>query len=540
MAENPKTDTMEALRRSEERFGAFIRNSSEAIWLFELDDPVPTAWPPAEQIDAIYRGAYLADCNEAMARLYGFQRAEEVIGIRLGELMPREDPANLAYLHAFIAAGYQLNDAESVERTKDGKTKYLLNSLHAAVKNGTILRAWGTSRDITPIREAEERLRESEGRFRLIFESATDFAILTTDIENRITSWNVGAGKMFGYHPDDILGRSAEILFIPEDRAKGDPQKETKTAAEKGRAPNERWHLKKSGERFWGSGYMMPMRNAQGSVSGFLKIMRDNTAAREAEELRRRHMEEIERLNDTLEQRVQRRTAALSEANGHLRAFAHTVAHDLRAPFRSVREFSGILMADYAAQLPDEAKMMLQRIQAATDRMDLLLSAILDYSRTLSTDLKLEPISLDALVEEMLARQESQIRQRSAVVRIANALPTVVGHRALLAQALENLFTNALKFVPRHRQPEITIFSETTGGRARLGILDNGIGVATEDREKIFGLFERGHQQADYPGTGIGLAIVQAAVRRMGGSVGLVSQPGESSTFWIELPLSST
>ena len=121
MSECNNVDPMQALRRSEERCSAFIRNSSEAIWLFELEEPVPTTLSPAAQIDAFYRLAYLAECNEAMAQLYGYERPDELIGIRLGALMPRNDPANIAYLEAFIAADHQLKDAESVEITKEGQ-----------------------------------------------------------------------------------------------------------------------------------------------------------------------------------------------------------------------------------------------------------------------------------------------------------------------------------------------------------------------------------------------------------------------------------
>jgi len=340
-----------------------------------------------------------------------------------------------------------------------------------------------------------------------------------------------------GYPAAEMIGQPGDVLFTPEDRAKGDPQKETQTAAERGRASNERWHVKKNGDRFWGSGLTMPMRGPRNEVQGYLKIMRDATAAREADELRRRHTADIERLNASLEQRVQARTAALSEANAHLRGFAHTVAHDLRSPLRTAREFSGILLSDYASQLPADAQTMLRRIQAASVRMDALLSSILEYSRTLSADLVLEPIALGPLVTELVERYEPQIRQRAAAVQVAAALPTLMGHRALFTQAVENLFTNALKFVPRQRQPEIAFFSEVVGERARLCIRDNGIGVAHEDREKIFALFERVHPQSEFPGTGVGLAIVHAAATRMGGTVGVDSTPGRGSTFWVELAL---
>src|SRR6185436_10087855 len=128
---------------SDERYRAFVANSSEAIWRFELEEPVSTRLTPDEQVDLCYRYGYLAECNEAMARMYGFSSPEEIIGLRLGDMLVRENPENLAYLCAFIESGYRLVGAESREVDRDGNAKHFLNNLIGVIENDHIIRAWG-------------------------------------------------------------------------------------------------------------------------------------------------------------------------------------------------------------------------------------------------------------------------------------------------------------------------------------------------------------------------------------------------------------
>jgi signal transduction histidine kinase len=151
-----------ALHESEERYRAFVVNSSEAIWRFALERPVPLGYSEDEQIECFYQYGYLAECNGAMARMYSFSSSDEMIGIRLGDIVVRSNPENIAFLRNFIRSGYRLTDTETVELDKEGKTKYFMNNLVGIVEGGFILGAWGTNRDISESVLAKEALRRSE------------------------------------------------------------------------------------------------------------------------------------------------------------------------------------------------------------------------------------------------------------------------------------------------------------------------------------------------------------------------------------------
>ncbi|MDB6025732.1 MAG: histidine kinase [Verrucomicrobiales bacterium] len=225
--------------------------------------------------------------------------------------------------------------------------------------------------------------------------------------------------------------------------------------------------------------------------------------------------------------------AELRETNRSLEVFAHAVSHDLKTPLRAIRGFSEALREDYYAQLDQVGREYFARIISSVERMDGLISNVLAYSHASQAEFSLEAVSLKELVNQLVGEFPPEQR---GYFHIVSELPKVRANPGLLGQSIANLLSNAVKFIPKERTPHIRIWSERQGSLVKLVVEDNGIGIAPEDQQRIFQLFQRAGP-GSYAGTGIGLAVVAKGVPRMGGTVGVTSRPGEGSSFWIQLPV---
>jgi signal transduction histidine kinase len=233
--------------------------------------------------------------------------------------------------------------------------------------------------------------------------------------------------------------------------------------------------------------------------------------------------------------RAERAEAELQAAVRELEAFGYTVSHDLRAPLRAMAGFTGFLLEEHGPSLDAQARDYLRRIDAASRKMDVMIRELLTYSQLSRLDVRRTRVGTAGVVREAVDGLATDARARQADVAVEDPLPDVLGDPLLLSQCVMNLLSNALKFVPAGRAPRVRVRAEPRGARVRLWVEDNGLGIEPAHRERIFRVFERLHKQEDYPGTGIGLAIVQRAAERMAGAVGLESVPGEGSRFWLEL-----
>lgn len=235
-----------------------------------------------------------------------------------------------------------------------------------------------------------------------------------------------------------------------------------------------------------------------------------------------------------LETRVAERTTKLEEINEELKTFSYSISHDLKAPLRAIQGFAIALQEDYQANLDQLGREYTQRLVTSAQQMDRLIGDLLSYSRLSRAELSLSQVELSSIVTQAIEQLEFQINQAQAQIIVNEPLQPMLGNGRVLLQIVSNLLSNAIKFVDPDQSPQIKIRTESRGDRVRLWIEDNGIGIDSAHQERIFRVFERLHGSEAYPGTGIGLALVKKGMERLGGQVGVESEIGGGSRFWIE------
>jgi signal transduction histidine kinase len=270
-----------------------------------------------------------------------------------------------------------------------------------------------------------------------------------------------------------------------------------------------------------------------------VQLQKEITERKQAEEALRQAQTQLANRAVQLERLVAERTARLQETVGELEAFSYSIAHDMRAPLRAMTAFARLVQTEHGEQLDETGKEYLGRVVAAAQRLDRLIMDVLSYSSASRRKLDMQPVDLEKLLEEAI-RNQPEFQLPHAEIQIQTPLPKVIAHEPSLMQCVNNLFSNAVKFVLPGIVPKVTAHSELVGQDVRLWFEDNGIGISPADKERIFSLFGRLNPASEFEGTGIGLAIVRKAVERMGGKFGVESEPGQGSRFWIQLKKSET
>jgi signal transduction histidine kinase len=218
-----------------------------------------------------------------------------------------------------------------------------------------------------------------------------------------------------------------------------------------------------------------------------------------------------------------------------LEGFCYTIAHDLRAPLRAVNGLTSELLDQYSSCFDSEGKNLGERITAAARKMDRLIEELLAFGRLSNQDLPRRNVDLTTAFRGALAQHADAIKETGATIELPEKLPSVWANPTIVEQIASNLIGNAIKFVPTGTTPHVRVEVEDRGKYARVWVKDNGIGIEPAYHKKIFGIFERLHTDKIFRGTGIGLAIVEKGVERMGGKAGVESEAGKGSQFWIEL-----
>lgn len=442
-----------------------------------------------------------------------------------------ENPGHEGPLQRAVA-GQVVREEDFVARNGDGPLlRFRVSMFPFSVGAGSslVLVVW---RDITSRWQAQERLRLDLDRLNRLMAGAVDYAIILLDPDGKVLTWGAAAELLLNWPESDVVGRSWSTFFTPQDQVLGLPDRTLAAATVRGRVETEGMRMRGDGSCFWARTVLTAQRLDDGELSGFVQVSHDITAEHRA---RRRAVElnvHLRELNDDLERRVRERTIELEIANEELEAFSYSVSHDLRAPLRAISGFARMIAEDGAGSLDGPARHRLDRIQANTRRMGELIEGLLALSRLHREGLTDETFDMTDLARKAW---EGLVPAGWPGVLHLEELPPAWADRRLVSEVWTNLLENALKFTGRTARPRIAVTSEQIRGRTAYRVTDNGAGFDDRGKGELFTPFQRLHRPEDFPGTGIGLALVGRIVRRHGGTIDVEATEGQGASFWFTL-----
>jgi PAS domain S-box-containing protein len=384
------------------------------------------------------------------------------------------------------------------------------------------------------IRERSAELLESEQRFRLMVDNIRDYSVFFIDAQGFISDWTDSAQRMDRYSPSDMLGQHYSVLFrhAEGDNAREAAEKMLRLAAAQGQHEVNGWYHRKDGARYWAHSLLISLRDDDGELRGFAKIIRDMSDAKRLEDLTRN-------INLELEERVAERTEQLLAANKDLESFSYSVSHDLRSPLRHISSFVSLLQEHLGTQPDEVSARYLSTISSSARHMSQLIDGLLAFSRLGRAAVNLAPVDMGELVQAVVAELSHDTGGRVVDWVIAPDLPPVQGDALLLREVWANLLSNAFKYTRLRERARIEIGWRRDNDAHMFYIKDNGVGFDAKYANKLFGVFQRLHRATEFEGTGIGLALTKRIVERHAGEVWAESQANVGSTFSFSIPLDS-
>lgn len=443
--------------------------------------------------------------NKSCTKLYGYL-AEQAIGQPVSMLLtpevsssfidrlnhlPGKGPVEMSDQRITIAGGAELSLDFTVAATFDNSGNH----------NGSAI----VARKVKTQLASDAMLHSSNNLIRMTFERATDFAIITFDTSAKITSWSKGAELIFGYSEKEAIGQHTSLIFTPEDVARGIDVQELVTARDKGRAEDERWHIGKSGNRFFMSGVMIAVLGNDNTLIGYAKVARDITKRKILEEQK----------DD----------------------FIKIASHELKTPVTTVKAFTEILLDRFKDNEDQQSAHMLRLISTQVNRLIQLIHTLLDSTRLNNGDLPLDrrEMDLNHLIAEEIS-DLSALSQKHQLIFNPGKVPPISVDRRLISQVLVNLVTNAIKYSPDSKDIIITTYADDYA--VTVSVQDFGMGIPSSAGKKIFERYFRvaANNKDGISGIGLGLFITERIIRRHGGQISVKSKEGEGALFEFSLP----
>ena len=357
-----------------------------------------------------------------------------------------------------------------------------------------------------------------------VIDSLEDYAVLTTDENLIINSWNSGAVSIFKYSPKEIIGKHFKTIFTKEDIKNGIPGIEIHRAIKEGRAKDERWHLKKDKNIFYASGLVFPLNDENKNCIGFVKILRDLTDKKNAEVAIKKYLKELE------------------ELNSHKEKTLSVLSHDLRSPLTSMLASTTFLKSKFESLKPADTFQMLDILHISTKNMLGMLNNLVEWARIKYAAEIFTPeiLNLRNYVFQITeSAHENSALKEIEVVNNVDSKVIVYADRKMLSSILHNILSNAIKYTPI--SGKITIKAKTDKSKVMVEVKDNGVGMSEEMLKKLLS-YEIQAPKASITseeGAGIGLLLVKGFLEKNGGKISIKSKVGKGTSFCFSLPIPS-
>ena len=509
----------ERVRQSAQRYRAFIERNADAMWRVEFEQPIPTSIPEQEQLERIYQCGYVAECNDALARLFGRERAEQMIGCSIADLAPLSDPTIREATLQAIRSGYRFSTVETSPVDLNGDRRYMLRTQWGIVEDGMLERVWGSNRDITALKQSEEELNASEQRMADLLETM-HLAVVIVNLDCEVAFCNRYLYTLTGWQPKSTLGKNWIEQMIPqEERANVRAALAGRTGLESSvhfestvQGPTgNRWQFA------WDSALL---RDSLGKPAAIAHVGRDVT--------------EHKALATQLEH---------ADKLASIGRIAGGVAHDFNNLLTVIMGYSGALLEDLAPDDPSYGA--LTQIHRAAQKGAGLTQGLLAFSRR--QVLRPEVVNVNELIMDMEGLLRRLIGEHIQMrVLLDNELGLVRVDAGQFGQVLMNLAANARDAMPEGGTLTIQTANAgllgaggsksagAPGGFVEVSVSDTGTGISEEVRTHIFEPFFTTKEHGK--GTGLGLSMVYGIVQQSGGHIDLRTMPGLGTSFRILLP----
>jgi len=492
--------------------------------------------------DAIFvrePGGKILFWSKGAENLYGWSK-EEAVGQQTNDLLQTRYPETEEAIKRELEQGGRWT-GELEHRTKTGLI-VKVQSRWLGMEREQGKEILESNLDISERKRSEETMRRRTEELERLMDALPAAVWIAHDRECKTVTGNRSANELVGVKAGTNVSRSGPAEGgIQHFKGDGTEYKREELPLQRAARTGQPVHgaeveFRLAGDkRAWMLGSAEPLFDAEGVCRGAVAAFVDETEQKEAEEALRAARDELALANDRLERRVGERTRSLEEKTAELNAFCYSLAHDFRAPIRTQEGFARILIEEYGENLGEKGLSVAWRVLQAAKRQSDIIQDLLAHISVTRSELPLEELSLKESVEQARADLALELQDRKAEIKEEDLEDAkIMANRSSLHLVLLNLLTNAFKFVAPDSVPIVRLRTERRGELVRVWIEDNGIGISTEDIGKLFSMFRRLNPNV-YPGTGMGLAIVKKAAERMGGHVGVESEPGKGSRFWVEL-----